>query len=216
MIYPQRQQGFTLIELIVVMLVMSILAGTIVPLAMASVRAERVDRVQAELGEIATALDAYYFDQGTFPSALNAADFLGVYLMSGIDDARVRDEWGGSAFYRSQSQSSPDQWTIWSVGENGVNDGAISEDFVVTVQGRRSGDRRTRQRLRIIAAALADYLGSGGNLTGNWATDRAAMGLATSYALDGYGTPFQVDAATLKISSAGADRAFSTADDLTI
>lgn len=207
--------GFTLIEIIIVMAIISLLAGTVVPLASATLRAERVERATSEIEEISTALDAYYYDRGAFPTALDASDFLGVYLLAGVDKGRIRDEWA-SGYYRSSRQTNPDRFHVWSVGENGVNDGMSSEDFVVTVEGRAAGDRRTRQRLNVIAGALANHIANGGTLSGTWSTDRAAMSLGSDYQTDGYGTDFRIDATTREVTSAGADRSFSTADDLGI
>lgn len=209
-----KQSGFTLIEVVIVLLVISILAGTIAPLASATVRAERIERVQSELEELTDALTAYYYENAAFPASLDATDFLGVHLSSGVDRGRIRDEWGG-AFYRVSRSTNPDTWVIWSIGEDAVNSGSGSEDFVVTVSGSAAGDKRTRERLRIIAASLAEFIAGSGTLTGNWTTDRAAMGLGAEYQSDGYGTDFRIDASTRVVRSAGSDRQFSTADDLT-
>jgi len=68
--------------------------------------------------------------------------------------------------------------------------------------------------MRVIVEQLANFLESGGSLTGNWLQDRVNLGLGAVYERDGFGTPFRLDAATLELRSAGADRIFSTADDL--
>ena len=68
--------------------------------------------------------------------------------------------------------------------------------------------------IAIIAASLARFVADGGTLTGTWSTDRPAMGLGAAYANDGYGTAFSIDASTRVVTSAGADRVFSTSDDL--
>ncbi|MCA8968628.1 MAG: prepilin-type N-terminal cleavage/methylation domain-containing protein [Planctomycetes bacterium] len=208
-----NQRGFTLIELIIVLFVIALMAGTIAPLATAKQRSEHYDRAGDELAAIEIALDAYYYDRASFPSAIDAIDFYGPYLLGGIGDDTIRDEWGG-AYYRVALESNPDRCHVWSIGEDGINSGAASEALSLTVEGRVPGDRRTRERLAIIAASLARFVADGGTLTGTWSTDRPAMGLGAAYANDGYGTAFSIDASTRVVTSAGADRVFSTSDDL--
>ncbi len=208
-------KGFTLIELIVVIAVISILAGTLIPLVSATQRARHIDTVLQELETIADALDSYYFENGSFPSSLTASGFYGSFLLPGVEDARIKDEWGGG-YYKVFASSDPDVMTVYSVGENGRDDGASSETFKVVVRGEHPGNRRTRERMRIIASVLAVYLSGGGILTGTWSTDRAAMGLGSEYQKDGFGTDFTLSASTLLLRSAGADRSFNTSDDLTL
>ncbi len=205
--------GFTLVELIIVMFVITLLAGTVAPLATATQRAERYQRARQELEALDLALQAYYYEHGTFPTTIDASDFYGVHLGGGIADDTIRDEWG-SAWYRYSRTTNPDRCQVWSIGEDLVNAGAASEALSLTVEGRVPGDRRTRERLAIIAGALAAHIANGGSLTGTWSTDRAAMGLGSVYESDAYGTSFQIDAGTRVVTSAGADRVFSTADDL--
>ena len=85
----------------------------------------------------------------------------------------------------------------------------------VVVNGSVAGNRRTRDRMRVIIEALGSFLEGGGTLTGTWATDRANLGLGPEYANDGFGTAFTLSATTFVLRSAGADRAMNSADDLT-
>ncbi len=210
-----RQAGFTLIELVVVIAIVSILAGTLVPLVSATQKAQRIERVLQELESIGEALEAYYYEHGSFPSSLTADGFYGTFILPGVGDENLKDEWG-SGYYRTSSSTDPDVVTVYSVGENGTDDGVANESFKITVSGAAPGNRRTRERMRVIAARLAVYLAGNGTLTGTWSTDRAAMGLGSEYENDGFGTAFELDASTLVLRSAGADRTFQTSDDLTL
>ncbi len=209
------QGGFTLLEVIIVLSVMAALAGTIVPLVSASKRAEGIDAARAELEAIANALSAHYYELGTFPSRLDQAGFYGVYALPGVGDARLRDEWGARNLYRVVLTRNPDTATVYSVGDNGRDDGAAAETIKVTVYGARPGGERTRERMNVISAALARHIRAGGTITGVWNTDRAALGLGAAYARDAFGTAFRLNAALL-LRSAGPDRRFGNADDLTL
>jgi type II secretory pathway pseudopilin PulG len=204
-----------MIELIVVLAVLGILVGTGVPLAGAVVDADRRQEVQRELAEIGAALDAYWFDQAAFPATLTAAGFLGVHLHPGVGNGAVLDPFGAGQGYL-YSVSAAGVATVYSRGENGVDNGAAAEEFVLRVNAAVPGTKKTWQRLRLIVEVLANYIESGGSVAGAWPTVRANCGLPTTFDRDGWGTTFQWTAATNTLRSAGADRAFGTADDITL
>jgi prepilin-type N-terminal cleavage/methylation domain-containing protein len=209
------ERGFTLLEIVIVLGIMATLAGSIVPLVSAAKRAEGIDTARAELELIAEGLRRFYYERGSFPPQVDAAGFYGVFVQPGVDNARLRDEWGTRARYRLVRTRNPDTATAYSVGDNGRDDGAGNEAIKVTVQGALPGGERTRERMAVIAAAVARHVRAGGTLSGRWARDRAALGLGAEYARDGFGTAFRLDAATLVLRSAGADRTFNNADDIT-
>lgn len=211
----RAQAGFTLLEIVVVLAVLATLAGAVVPLVTASRRAEAHLAARAELQAIADALERFYYERGTFPAAVDDPAFLGDYALGGVGGDRVRDEWGARAPYRLALAANPDVATVYSVGDDGVDAGAANEPLQVRVHGSRPGGDRTRERMHMILAALAQHLDAGGRVTGDWTVDRAALGLGAEYERDGFGVPFTLEAATLLLRSAGADRVVGTADDIT-
>lgn len=209
------QHGFTLIEMIVVLGVLSVLVGMAVPLASAVVDSQRRDEVRAELSAIGAALEQHWFDRQAFPTTLQDATFYGVYLQPGVGGGAIRDGWGGDVQYLYRVDTVAGTATVYSRGENGRDDGFANEQFAVVVHAAVPGLQKTRQRMRVIAEALANHLEAGGALTGTWSTDRAAMGLGSEYDGDGFGTPFTLSATTKVLRSAGPDRVMGNADDLT-
>ncbi len=208
-------RGFTLVEMIVVLGVLAVLVGTAVPLASAVIDGQRRDEVRTELAAIASALEGHWFDRQAFPSTLRDPTFYGVYLQPGVGGSTVQDGWGGNVDYLYSVNAAAHTATVYSRGENGVDNGLANEQYSVVVYAAVPGLQKTRQRLRVIVEALANHIEAGGALTGTWSADRAALGLGAEYDNDGFGTPFTLAPATLTLRSAGPDGILGTADDVT-
>src|SRR5262249_9066036 len=85
------QDGFTLIELIVVILVIGLLATIVVQnLRSATDKAKRV-KAQADISQIKSALDRYYLDAGSYPSSEQGLPSLIAAPSTGKDPT----DWGG-------------------------------------------------------------------------------------------------------------------------
>jgi general secretion pathway protein G len=123
-------RGFTLIELMVVILIIGLLATIIVPgLRSARDKALRV-KAQADIKELQTALERYYDDAGAYPTSdqgLNALlaaptsgniprDWQGPYVDNKLPD----DPWGHPYFYQSDGVNG---YTLKSFGPTGVEGG---------------------------------------------------------------------------------------------
>lgn len=68
MICPKRVSGFTLIEVMVVIVILGVLAALIVPNVMGRGEKAKVDTTQITLKGVAGALDQYKLDNGHFPT----------------------------------------------------------------------------------------------------------------------------------------------------
>src|ERR1700757_2445202 len=110
----KSEAGFTLIELMVVILIIGLLATIVVQnLRSATDRAKRV-KAQADLAQIKSALDRYYLDNGSYPttdqglaglisapsSGNTPKDWGGPYI-----EKVPPDPWGNSYFYQSDGNS---------------------------------------------------------------------------------------------------------------
>jgi general secretion pathway protein G len=135
------QDGFTLIELMVVILIIGLLATIVVQnLRSATDKAKRV-KAQADISQIKSALDRYYLDAGSYPTsdqglpALMAApengnvptDWGGPYI-----EKIPMDPWGHPYFY----QSDGNQYLLKSFGADGVEGG---EGKNADIDGSSSG-----------------------------------------------------------------------------
>jgi hypothetical protein len=170
--------------------------------------------VQRELAELGAALEAHWFDRAAFPATLRTAGFFGVHLQPGVRDTAVQDPFGAGQEYCYEIDTGNGIATVYSRGENGNDEGAATEEFVVRVHAAVPGLRRTWLRLRLIVEVLADHLEAGGSVTGSWPTVRAAIGLGPDHDQDGFGTAFDWNATTHTLTSAGPDRVLGTGDDI--
>jgi general secretion pathway protein G len=124
----KSEAGFTLIELMVVILIIGLLATIVVQnLRSATDKAKRV-KAQADIAQIKSGLERYYLDNGSYPtsdqglSGLVAApstgnvpkDWGGPYL-----EKIPPDPWGNSYFYQSDGNS----YTLKSFGADGAEGG---------------------------------------------------------------------------------------------
>jgi general secretion pathway protein G len=124
----RRQDGFTLIELMVVILIIGLLATIVVQnLRSATDKAKRV-KAQADIAQIKSGLDRYYLDNGSYPSSdqgLNGLvsapgsgnvpkDWGGPYL-----EKIPPDPWGNSYYYQSDGNS----YVLKSFGADGAEGG---------------------------------------------------------------------------------------------
>jgi general secretion pathway protein G len=123
------QDGFTLIEIMVVILILGLLATIVVQsLRGAADKAKRV-KAQADIAELKTALDRYYLDNGYYPTtdqglqALVAAPTTGKiptnYETGGYIQRLPKDPWGNVYFYQSDGNS----YVLKSFGADGVEGG---------------------------------------------------------------------------------------------
>jgi prepilin-type N-terminal cleavage/methylation domain-containing protein len=212
----KQSRGFTLLELVVVLAVLALIAGTAVPLAGAVVVADKRDQATQDLEQLATALDAYYFDNAAFPTSLTASDFFGVYFQPGIGGGAVVDPFTMNLNYVYAVDTATNFATVHSRGENGTDEGAAAEELSVFVYGAVPGGRHTWMKLRIAVEVLANFIESGGNVGGSWIGVCSRMGLDPTYRTDGFGTTFDWDDSSYALRSAGPDKTLNTADDIEI
>lgn len=65
----QRKSGFTLIEILAVVMILGILASVVVPRVLASSATAKINACYQNKAVINTAVEKWYFDSGTWPLA---------------------------------------------------------------------------------------------------------------------------------------------------
>jgi general secretion pathway protein G len=124
----RAHDGFTLIELMVVILIIGLLATIVVQnLRSATDKAKRV-KAQADISQIKSALDRYYLDAGSYPTSDQGLPALVAAPTSGNDpkdwggpyiERIPLDPWGHPYFY----QSDGNEYLLKSYGADGVEGG---------------------------------------------------------------------------------------------
>lgn len=75
--HPHARSGFTLLELVIVISLISILAGTLAPSLTRQARRSRDARRMADMRVVAEAIDQFYADKGRWPAASTNSSFGG-------------------------------------------------------------------------------------------------------------------------------------------
>jgi general secretion pathway protein G len=132
----RRHRGFTLLELLVVLVVLGLLAGIVAPKYFAQLGRSETKVAKAQIEGLGKALDLYRLEVGHYPSteqglqALVAAPpeegkWTGPYLQKKLP----QDPWGRSYVYRYPGENS--EYDLFSLGKDG-QPGGDGENAEVT------------------------------------------------------------------------------------
>jgi general secretion pathway protein G len=123
------QQGFTLVEMLVVITIIGLIMGLIGPRVLNYLNESKVKAAKIQLQSFSSALDLFYLDAGRFPSSAEGLAVLvqrtpgvaawnGPYLKGG---AVPNDPWNHAYVYRSPGERGP--YDIVSYGSDGQEGG---------------------------------------------------------------------------------------------
>jgi general secretion pathway protein G len=128
---PKGQGGFTLIEILVVVVILGILASIIVPKIMKRPEEARRTKAKMDIKAIETALNLYRLDNGVYPSTEQGLDALVTKPTTGIIpknwkedgylDKVPKDPWENPFAYLSPGLHK--EFDLESYGADGVDGG---------------------------------------------------------------------------------------------
>jgi len=114
-----RQSGFTLIEIMVVVVILGILAAFVVPKVMSRPDQARVVAATSDVKSIETAVNLYRLDHGKYPPSLEALTQPGRNNPGGYLDRVPKDPWDNEYIYRREGR----RVVIASLGADGAPGG---------------------------------------------------------------------------------------------
>lgn len=132
----QRQRGFTLLEMLVVLALIGLLAGISVPVYLGRAEAARVSKVYSDFATIATALRLYELDNRALPTTEQGLQALvskpqrsplpSRYKPGGYLRELPLDPWGQPYQYLAPSRDGARAYELGSLGADGRAGGSNS------------------------------------------------------------------------------------------
>lgn len=123
-----RDSGFTLMELLIVLVILGLLAAFVAPSLYQRVKPAKKTMARGQIQSFMTALDNYFIDNQSYPSTMqglqalrksprNSSHWQGPYLNKKIP----MDPWGNPYIYRSPGRNGG--YEIISLGKDGIEGG---------------------------------------------------------------------------------------------
>jgi general secretion pathway protein G len=134
--------GFTLVEILVVVIVIGLLAGLVGPRILGRVSEARTAAARTQIELLGLALDNYRLDTGGYPTSEQGLPALqekpardpiptnwrGPYLKKAIP----ADPWGRPYGYKSPGEHDPSGYDLWTFGRDGEPGGEGDDADVVS------------------------------------------------------------------------------------
>ena len=115
--HRKPQHGFTLIEVMVVVVILAILATVVVPRIMDRPDQARVTRAQQDIRAVEAALNLYRLDNFRYPSTDDGLEALVPKYL----DSLPEDPWGNRYLYLSPGEKG--EFDVYSYGADGTEGG---------------------------------------------------------------------------------------------
>ena len=132
---PPRPKGFTLVELLLVLVILAVLAVIVVPKFTGRSQQARVTAAQADIANIEIAIDTFEIDNARYPTTEEGLAALvqqpsdlptwkGEYLKRGVP----KDPWGNPYVYREPGRQNTTSYDLYSFGPDGQEGGGDDID----------------------------------------------------------------------------------------
>ena len=117
----RRQKGFTLVELLLVLVILALIAGLVLPGIIGKAESAKSKAAALQVKQLVQRVDEFYLDTGKVPSSLDAL----VSSPGGVDGwngpyvqkSSLKDPWSNP--YKFRNPGEHDVVDIWSLGSDG-------------------------------------------------------------------------------------------------
>ncbi len=125
--FAARQSGFTLIEIMVVVIIIGLLSTMILPNLFNQQDKAFVTKAKADVSKVGSALDLYRLDNFSYPSTSEGLQALvtnpGKPNWTGYLNKIQKDPWGNDFQYQQPGTHNPNGYDLWSFGKDGAPGG---------------------------------------------------------------------------------------------
>jgi len=121
----RRQQAFTLVEMLLVLVILATLAAIVIPKFAGRSEQAKITAAKSQISSIELALDSFEVDCGYYPKSgnlnalvenpSNTADWKGPYLKKGIP----QDPWGNAYVYEYPGKHNANGYDLMCGGPDG-------------------------------------------------------------------------------------------------
>lgn len=114
----RAQRGFTLVELLLVLVILALIAGLVLPGIIGKAESAKAKAASSQISRISMSVESFYLDTGVAPSSLNelVSEPSGVNGWNGpyIKNTLLNDPWGQPYQYKVPGDHG--DFDIWSYG----------------------------------------------------------------------------------------------------
>jgi len=116
--YNKGQRGFTLVELLLVLVILALIAGLVLPGIIGKAESAKAKAASSQISRITMSVESFYLDTGNAPSSLEELvnEPAGVSGWNGpyIKNSLLKDPWGQEYKFRVPGEHG--DFDIWSFG----------------------------------------------------------------------------------------------------
>jgi general secretion pathway protein G len=117
----RAMQGFTLVELLLVLVILALIAGLVLPGIIGKAEGAKIRAASSQISRLSMSVETFYLDTGTAPDRLqdlvqephNVAGWNGPYVKNSL----LKDPWGKEYQFRSPGEHG--DFDIFSLGADG-------------------------------------------------------------------------------------------------